>query len=348
MIFNVAQYAQYARIVGRAAARRCGITPTRIFKLTGKTAMSSDQIEVLNEMRQANECAPSPFRSSEIWKRLARQFEDWFHSEGIKQVEQQEMNGFFSSPRIKDRKLLRYACWLLYQQVKSRDTLNLLDRVRATACPNSGYAFDFEGRLVSWDLLISLDTLYSIAEIHDGILSQPVVVADIGAGWGRMGYVLRIANPKLTYVVFDLPEVLLVSSTYLPLVLPPCRVLDFRQSRQYRSINREMISGVDCAFFGSQDLEKFEDKTLDIVINIASFQEMTFTQVEQYFRIIDRKLSGTLYTQQLWKTNVHTWKLGEIRGLEDMPFPGHWTQRYVRNTTWSDLYFEAAYSIPAD
>ncbi len=326
--------------------KKVGVTPKTMARLTGTTALAPEQIDLLEQMRKDNRAAPPPYRASEIWTRLERRFEDWFYWEGIDEVEQQTMNGFFSSPRPEDPKLLRYACWLLYQNLKSRDKLGLLARIPGTVSPASGYAFEFEGRTISWDLLISLDSLYAMGEVNEAIFSERVIVADIGAGWGRMGYVLRMANPKAIYVVLDLPEALLVSSTYLPRKLPRQRALSYRESRSIPSFNKRSLGTWECAFLGAQDLERFEDKSLDFVVNICSFQEMTLEQVEQYFAIIDRKLRGTLYTLQLWSHKTHTWELGEVSGYDAYPFRPHWQLQYARNAAWSDLYFEAALSVP--
>lgn len=326
--------------------RKVGVTPKRIANLAGTSALKPAQKKLLQQMRSDNRAAPSPYRASEIWNDLAHRFEDWFCWEGIGEVEQQTMNRFFSSPHTGDPKLLRYACWLLYQNIKSRDKLDLLTKIQATVSPASGYAFEFEGRCISWDLLISLDSLYAIAEVDQSIFTEPVIVAEIGAGWGRMGYVLKMANPKATYVVLDLPEALLVSSMYLPRLLPQERVLSYHDSRTVHTFNKQTLSPWGCVFLGAQDLERFEDKSLDFVINIASFQEMTYDQVDQYFTAIDRKLSGTMYTLQLWNTNTHAYNLGEVSGYEEFPFRSSWTSHYARHASWSDLYFEAAISVP--
>ena len=256
------------------------------------------------------------------------------------------MNRFFSSPRPSDPKLLRYACWLLYQNLKTRDKLHLLSRIPATVRPCSSYAFEFEERTISCDLLISLDSLYSMAEVAPAILSEPVVVADIGAGWGRMGYVLKMANPKAVYVILDLPEALLVSSRYLPTRLPNERILDYSQARSITPLTKKSLREWGCVFLGAHDLERLEDKSLDFVINIASFQEMTVEQIDLYFGAIDRKLNGMLYTLQLWNTETHAYELGEVSGYDEFPFRPHWKSHYVRNTSWSDLYFETMLSVP--
>ena len=48
------------------------------------------------------------------------------------------------------------------------------------------------------------------------IATKPLVVLDLGSGWGRMGYILKKLNPSICYIACDLPESLVVSSSYLP------------------------------------------------------------------------------------------------------------------------------------
>src|SRR3546814_338688 len=208
-------------------AHRAGVSPRRV----RKSKLSQDQWVQLERMRVDNRAAPAPYNPGPIWDDLARRFERWFTFDGIEAVEDHTLNAFFSSPLPNNPKLLRYACWMLYNDVKRRDHLRLLDLISATADPKGVLAFEFEERLVSWDLLISLDTLYTIAETDKRILTDAVVVGELGAGWGRIGHILRLANPKATYVVFDLPEVLMVSQTPLPKRLPVSLFLTYDSRR---------------------------------------------------------------------------------------------------------------------
>ena len=100
-------------------------------------------------------------------------------------------------------------------------------------------------------------------------------------------------------------------------------------------------------FLGAQDLPRIADGDLDFVINVASFQEMSRDQVSAYFDIIDRKTSGHLYTQQLWSSGTHAYKLGEIGGWDDYPWPAHWICENKRSAVWSDLYFEVVFKTHA-
>jgi putative sugar O-methyltransferase len=342
---NSAQMSRIINRIGWSFLKSVGLKKKRMAQLLGRTRLNAEQINLLKEMREANSTSRSPFRASDIWIQLSKRFDDWFWWEGIEDVECQEMNSFFSSPRPGEYKLLRYACWMFYQTLKASDKFDLLSKIPATANPESGLAFEFEGHLVSWDLLISIDTMNSLIEADPAILTEPVIVVDLGAGWGRMGYALKKVNPNCTYVICDLPEALLVSSTYLPKLVPHEKFHYFSKNRSIREFNKETFKNGGVFFLGAQDLECFADNTVNFFISIASFQEMTPKQVNEYFDLIDRKVNGVFYTQQLFEAKTHTWQIGEISGYKEYPFRSNWKQIYLRSATFSDLYFETAHQV---
>jgi putative sugar O-methyltransferase len=317
---------------------RAGLSPRRIYP----SKLGKEHWQQLARMRADNRAASAPYNPGPIWEDLARRFERWFTFDGIEAVEDHPLNTFFSSPPPNNPKLLRYASWMLYNDVARRDHSGLLDRISATADPRGPLVFEFEGRLVSWDLLISLDTLYAIADVYPQVLTDAVVVGELGAGWGRIGHVLRLANPKATFVIFDLPEVLLVSQTHLPTRLPGSRILSYDDSRA-GPLSRAEIMKYDLVFLGSQDMPRVEDGALDLMINIASFQEMSRDQVSAYLDVIGRKTRDILYTQQLREAGTHGYALGEVSGWDAYPWPPHWTCERKKNAVWSDLYFEAVF-----
>jgi putative sugar O-methyltransferase len=325
------------------SAERIGISRRRAASALRRDRLPQRDRALLELMRRDNAAAPPPYRATEHWLQLNQQFDEWFHWEGIGDVEVQEMNQFFSSPPPTDPKLLRYATWMLYRDLAARDELGLLDKISATIDEESGRAFRFEGRLVSWDLLISLDHLYSIHEAKPEILTSPCVVVELGAGWGRLGYALRQANPAATYVVCDLPEVLLVASRYLPRILPGDRFRQYEETRQASELSREtLLAEPGVWFLGAHQLEDIADDAVDCLVSVASFQEMTVDQVDAYFDVIDRKVDGVFYTLQLRSGRTHGLHLGEIGGLADYPFRPAWRAAFLRNPAWSDLYFETA------
>jgi putative sugar O-methyltransferase len=262
--------------------RLFGMRKGQFYRMIGKGKLAPEQEQLLALMRQDNAVSGAPFRASEHWIRVNEAFDDWFQVEGIRDVESQTLNQTFASPPPDRFNVLRHASWMLYQKVKSRDRLGLLGKISATVKQGSGLGFVFDGNYVSWDLLVSIDTLCSIGEVDDSLWHKPLVVVDLGAGWGRVGYVLKSVNPNCVYVACDLPEALLVLSTYLPRLLPGERVHTYQENREIVEFSRELlIHGGGCRFCGTQDLARFADKSIDIFINIASFKEISIEQVRR-------------------------------------------------------------------
>jgi len=325
---------------GRRFVRRAAATALRT------TGLSPDQAGLLAAMRRDAAGAAVPFTPSRLWREVIAIFDQVFRTEGINNPEHQYFNDRFSGFEV-DHRLHRYACWMYRSLLVSRDSFGLLRRLSATCKEEELFAYPMEGQLVSTDLLLSVDDFYSLYELNSAIATEPLVVVDLGAGWGRLGYVLQKVNPLCTYVVLDLPEPLLISQSYLPTLLPEATVCRYDQSRHIVRFDRETLRTARMWFLGTQDLLKFDAGAVDLMVNTGSFQEMPKTYVEEYFRYFSRVAAGGhCFLRQLraGKSQGHRWD--EIPGLEDYPFPATWMLQFLRSATFSDESFEAGFSIP--
>jgi putative sugar O-methyltransferase len=118
-----------------------------------------------------------------------------------------------------------------------------------------------------------------------------------------MGFTLKQANPAATYAIFDLPESLLLSSTYLPTIMPG---VPFHFYDDTRGVPVVRDGGVWC--LPAQDLAAMPDGSIDCLINIASFQEMTPEEVRAYHDLAEHKVAGPLYSLQKCE---HFTRMGE-------------------------------------
>lgn len=318
----------------------------RLARLFGKSSLTPEQASLLAEMQTDNSRAPSPFRATEHWEDVAQLFDRVFRLEGIGEVQEQYFNLRFSGFAPGDPRLHRYLVYTYFHLLRDRDVHGLLRRIPAAEPVKLGMAYEVNGCKISLDLLLSIDEFYSLLELRPDLMSEPVIVAEIGAGWGRLGYVLKRVNPRLTYIIFDLPEALLISSTYLPRLLTGEEYRTYRQAREIPSLSRQAFFRSGVWFLGSHDLSRVQEGSLDVVVNIGSFQEMTETQVGQYFQIISEKgRGGHLYLKQLWEGATHSHHLGEISGYGRYPFPSAWEKVFLRNVSFSPDFFETAYRI---
>ena len=329
-----------------SVAAKLGLDRYRVARLLGKRSrLTAEQSSLLAQMRADNSVASAPFRATECWQEVCRIFDRHFYMEGIGDVEAQYLNLRFSGFAPGDPRLHGYLVYTYFQLLRQRDIYDLLRRIRC-APGRACLGYDFEGCNVSLDLLFSVDDFYSLLELRPDVLSEPLVVADIGAGWGRLGYVLKQVNPSAAYVIFDLPEALLISSAYLPSVLPGVKHMSYMGSRGLPLLSRATLLGGGMWFLGSQDLARVRAASVDMVVNIASFQEMTEAQVRQYFEVIsDKARGGHLFLKQLWSGRTHGHHLTEIAGYERYPFPPAWERVFLRNATFSHAFFETGYRI---
>jgi putative sugar O-methyltransferase len=305
--------------------------------------MNADEKSLLHVMREDNARAGFPFAPRGVWINLCHDFEEKFSAHGLPNDDIAYFNQSFSQSLPGNPRYHRYAVYMLYRLLKQRDTINLLGRFDWST--DTGYEIAIDGRRYSWDTLISLDTILSIAEANPGILDEPRIVADLGAGWGRIGYALKRINPQVSYVVLDLPEILMISMAVLPKMLPNESVSRYDETRQLPALTKQALSKKRLWFAGSQDLLKIEDAAIDVFINIASFQEMKLSQVRAYFDLIDRKVSGTFYTQQYVVVSDAQRPYNAISGLEEYPFKTTWRERFNRHVTFSERFFEACFDI---
>lgn len=237
----------------------------------------------------------------------------------------------------------------MYRRIlQQRDSPWLLHKLQATSKTERGYAYAMDGDLLSLDLLLSIDDFYNLYELHPGVATEPLVVAELGAGWGRLGHVPLAVNPKLTYVVMDLPEILLVCQTYLPKTLPHATVADYRFTRTVERFTRGQLLTKNLWFAGAQAAARFEPGAVDIAVNIASFQEMPLAYVEQYMTCFSGMArGGHVYLRQLRDGSAHGHHFDEIAGIDAYPFPPEWQRQYLRASVLSDEFFEAGYAVPS-
>ncbi|HEV3417171.1 MAG TPA: putative sugar O-methyltransferase [Pirellulales bacterium] len=305
--------------------------------------MNADEEAVLRLMRDDNLRAGFPFAPRGVWEKLCQDFDANFRVHGVPREDIAYFNQSFSQSPPGNPRYHRYAVYMLYRLIKQRDATDMLGRFDLSS--DTGYEIAIDGRRYSWDTLISLDTILSIAEADPGILTDRRVVADLGSGWGRIGYVLKRINPRVAYLLLDLPEILMISMAVLPRLLPGESTSLYAETRAAPTLTKSMLLQKGLWFAGSQDLLKVADGAIDVFINVASFQEMKLSQVRTYFDLIDRKVSGIFYTQQYVVVSDAQRPYNAIGGLDQYPIKPAWAERFKRYTTFSERFFEAGFGI---
>lgn len=274
------------------------------------------------------------FPSDVLWKELSDLFLSKLNTEGIMEVQSQSYNTLFSLIHGYGNYNFECSLFLYYNYLKCIDKYGILDKTQSlgTDKPNlQANAIVIPGRptykqnkLLTWDYLISIDTILKISEYIPEILTDPLTICELGAGWGRIAYYLTQINNKISYNIFDIPNVLIISHEYLRRVTKHISANEYRIGLSDFSI----LKGIN--FYTTNYLEFCDKKCFDIFINVASFQEMTLEQIAKYFEKIDY-LSKYLYTQQKYE-------FGQM-GYDKYPVFKHWIKFFDDDVTFHPLWF---------
>lgn len=149
-------------------------------------------------------------------------------------------------------------------------------------------------------------------------------VLELGGGYGRMAYFLMRDNTNLTYLDFDLPENMALTSYYLLSAFPNKRFLLFGESE----LAREPLDQYAAIIMPSFALTQLPDRSADLAFNSYSLAEMSREAVDTYIaelmRVTDR------YILHLNHTRVSQ-VVADNFGIDPAKFdllyrvPGFWT-----------------------
>lgn len=110
------------------------------------------------------------------------------------------------------------------------------------------------------------------------------VIAEIGGGYGPMGYALLRRHKDMTYIDFDLPEMLVVASYFLMTAFPDRKVLLYGEE----ALSRSCLDEFDIILMPNFAIDDLPPSTCDLFINQTSFGEMNRATVQRYLSHIAR------------------------------------------------------------
>lgn len=229
---------------------------------------------------------------------------------------------------------------MLYEFVAAGDTAGLLRRLEE---PDVGNPFSIRhrGRWISQDLCNSVHEFYA-AGGGDLPTDEPCDVAELGAGYGRLGYVFLEALPRSTYTVIDIPPALNVAQEYLSRVFPRDSVFGFRRFARYEDVCEE-FEGARIRFLAAHQIELLPEKRFDRFLNVSSLHEMSRPQIENYLTQIDRVCRGRFYSKQ-WRVSQASVN-GHVIRENEYPIPKSWNEDYRRRHPVQRMFFEALYDV---
>jgi putative sugar O-methyltransferase len=245
----------------------------------------------------------------------------------------------FKEPdRVTKRELYREYLELMYRYAMKRDASGLLATLEEPKLGNPIRVYR-NGKLISQDLVNSVRERNSILAAMGAGRDMRLMVAELGAGYGRLGY-LMLKTTNCRYFVFDIPPALYVSQWYLAALFPERRIFRFRRFEKFEEIEHE-LSGADIGFFTSNQLAKFPAGYFDLFATISSIHEMRRDQIRHYMLQMGRTTRSVLYLKQQ-KDYVNPVD-NLVIGKDDYPLPEGWVAGRERFDLINPGFFERIY-----
>lgn len=152
-----------------------------------------------------------------------------------------------------------------------------------------------DGRPYNFETSRFLATLVNLSEWGRVPLDREGLrVMDIGSGWGGLAYFARAVAPGSHVALIDLPETFIFSMPYL-MFTDPERTFYVPSEREGIG-DPSAIDRVDYAFYSPGILERFPDRSFDLIMNTGSMAEMSQEQVLYYIGQIKRIGRGAFYS----------------------------------------------------
>ena len=227
---------------------------------------------------------------------------------------------------------------LMYEYALRRDRSGLLSELEEPKLGNPIRVYR-NGKLISQDLVNSVRERNSILAGMEPQGGTHFNLAELGAGYGRLGYIM-LKTTGCRYFVFDIPPALYLSQWYLTTLFPKRRAFRFRHFEAFEEIEGELAEA-DIAFFTPNQLAKFPATYFDVFASISSIHEMRRDQISHYMALMGRTTKSTLYLKQQ-KDYVNPID-NLVIGKDDYPVPAGWAPSRERFDLINPGFFERIY-----
>jgi putative sugar O-methyltransferase len=203
--------------------------------------------------------------------------------------------------------------------LKAKDPAGLLvPEARALG----GFGHEIDGELYNVDTLKFYEAMIALelGGVLQGLRERDrKTVLEIGAGWGGFARVMKEKVPGITYVIVDLPQVLLFSGTYLKALYPHWKVF---LTEAGATLPPERYSEYDLVLVPHFLFPQLPLPALDLAVNMVSFQEMTKAQVADYVERLYEAGCPFLYSLNRPRSAYNS-EMDDVRSLMEKRYWGH-------------------------
>lgn len=229
---------------------------------------------------------------------------------------------------------------LLWWLAQKGDEAELAARLEEPAIGNPIPIFA-DGRRISQDLA---NSLREYRRLRPALMLRPgeprPALAEIGAGYGRLGYVAHRLQP-LRYWIFDIPPALTIAEWYLPRALPRLRVFRWRPFANWADVAEEALAA-DLAFFTVDQMTSIPDGSARVFAAISALHEMRHDQIAAYVAEMTRIASAGFYTKN-WTYSHNRADAVEFTADLIRP-PADWQRTFARQDDVHPAFTEVLYT----
>jgi putative sugar O-methyltransferase len=208
---------------------------------------------------------------------------------------------------------------LLWEAAVADDALGLTDQLSE---PSLGRPINVwqEGRRISQDLANSIRECNAIARALPALANGGAKIAELGAGYGRLGYVL-LSLARVRYFVFDIPPALHLSQWYLARLFPDRKIFRFRHFDSFEEV-RTALDEAEIAFLTPNQLALMPPEYFNVFVSISTLPEMSIPQIDNYLRLMARATAKVIYLKQWrrWRNDKDDFEFDHKR----LNFPEPW------------------------
>jgi putative sugar O-methyltransferase len=119
--------------------------------------------------------------------------------------------------------------------------------------------------------------------------SEKATVAEIGGGFGGMACYLLRDQSRVTYLNFDVPESIALSSYYLLKAFPRLKFLLFGEQK----LTKEAIDQADGVLMPVFELATIPDESIDVTFSSHAMSDLSYRSMIEYFNHIARTTRGS-------------------------------------------------------
>ena len=241
--------------------------------------------------------------------------------------------------------LSRYRTYitLLWEYTRANDKLGLARQLSEPEVGNPIRVYH-RGKLVSQDLATSiLEANEFVPPLVMRTGGQPLDILEVGAGYGRLIQVLKMAANVRRYVIVDIPPAIFVSQWYVSQMYPQARVFGVQNFADWADVTDELMRA-DFVFLLPHQLPLVPNGFVDFAFTISSLHEMLPKQANWYLSEMGRISKHSFYTKQYKKyVNPHD---GIVFHEKQYEYPESFAEAPIEQTSINKLFFSKLFQRP--